>query len=221
MTAPGPNAAVQRASAGISASGIVEGALRACDPRDGLEWLDVGCGRGDLLRLIRQRHHPARLRGLDVVDFLADDLRDDIELRVGAAEELLADAPSAQRVLLVETIEHLEAPWTVLRLAARAVASGGRIVVSTPNVGSLRSRLHLLARGDLVAFQPDNAPHLTPSLPHVTARILNEEGLVVGPLSYAQVDVVPLTGGRSWPRAIDARRPALTRVSVVISARRA
>jgi SAM-dependent methyltransferase len=32
---------------------IVAGAIAAARPEPGLRWLDIGCGRGDLLRRIR------------------------------------------------------------------------------------------------------------------------------------------------------------------------
>ena len=41
--------------------------------------------------------------------------------------------------MLVETIEHLQAPWSTLANAARAVAPGGWIVVSTPSLATLRT----------------------------------------------------------------------------------
>lgn len=219
-TTPTPNPDVQRASGGISAPAIVEEVVRAASPQPGLSWLDVGCGTGDLLRLIRDRHAPRALTGIDAVDFLAPDLCGDVEHRVGAAESVLADAKPADRVLLVETIEHLEAPWTILRMAARLVAPRGWLVVSTPNVAALRSRLNLLARGELCYFRADNLPHLTPALPHVTRRILVEEGLRVAEPTYAGVDVVPGTGGRRWPRALAGRRPDLACISVVVAASR-
>jgi 2-polyprenyl-3-methyl-5-hydroxy-6-metoxy-1,4-benzoquinol methylase len=210
----------QRGSGGISATGVVSGVMEASCPSKGLTWLDVGCGTGDLMRPVRDGYAPAALTGIDVIDFLAEDMRESVDLRVGPAEELLAAASAADRVVLMEVIEHLESPWTILRAAARLVAPGGRIVVSTPNVAALRSRLSLLVRGDLSAFRADNLPHLTPALPHVTARILREEGLEVDPPRYAEVDVAPLTGGRPWPAVLVRHRPDLACVSVIIGASR-
>jgi hypothetical protein len=107
----------------------------------------------------------------------------------------------------------------VLRAAARRVASGGRLVVTTPNVATARHRFELLLRGRLTAFRPDNLTHVTPALPHVLARVLEEEGLGCT-LEYAARDVIPFTGGRRWPRAISTLAPRLTRVSCVVSAQR-
>jgi SAM-dependent methyltransferase len=128
--------------------------------------------------------------------------------------------PLVDRLLLIETIEHLDAPWTVLRAAARLVAPGGRIVVSTPTVANLRHRLELPIRGQLTYFRPDNLPHQTPALAHVIERILDEEG-VATTRGYAGTDIVPFTGGRHWPRFLRGRAPALTASSVVVTGVRA
>jgi SAM-dependent methyltransferase len=206
-------------SQGSSQPEIVERAIEAAAPAPGLRWLDIGCGRGEVLRTVRDRWQPAQLRGIDAIDWLADDLREDVDFRAIAAEQA-ESLPPADRVMLVEVIEHLEAPWAVLRRAARLVSPGGRIVVSTPNVVTLRHRLELALRGRLTNFRPDNQPHMSPALPHVIARVLTEEGLSVEEPRFAGADVVSLTKGRVWPAPIRARYPQLTCVSVIVSAQR-
>ncbi len=210
----------QMASAGASTDEIVETALVAARPEPGLRWLDIGCGRGDLLRRIRDEWQPAQLHGIDPIDWLAPDLTADVEFHTVAAED--ADQlPLVDRVLLVEVIEHLEAPWSALRKAARLVTPGGRIVVSTPNLSTLRNRLELGLRGHLTSFRPGYEPHISPALPHVIERVLKEEGLTVEAARFAGADVISLTKGRVWPEEIRRRYPRLTSISVVIAATRA
>ncbi len=210
----------QMASAGASMQAIVEGALAASRPAPGLRWLDLGCGRGDLLRAIRDRWEPASLWGIDPIDWLDADLKDDVSFRALPAEQA-GELPVADRVLLVEVIEHLEAPWSALRQAAKLVAPGGRLVISTPNVATLRHRLELGLRGQLTSFRPDNRPHLSPALPHVMERVLAEEDLAVEPPSFAGAEVISLTKGRVWPECVRRRFPELTSVSVIVCADRA
>ncbi len=207
----------QTASAGTSMGEIVAGAMAASQPARGLRWLDIGCGRGALLREIRDTWEPSSLCGIDAIDWLDEDLEDDVDFRVMPAEQA-SELPAADRVLMVEVIEHLEAPWSALRQAAKLVAPGGRLVVTTPNVATLRHRLELGARGRLTSFRPDNQPHLSPALPHVTERILAEEGLAVDSPGFAGADVISLTGGRVWPASVRRRYPALTSISVIVSA---
>lgn len=193
--------------------------MAAASPRTGLSWLDIGCGTGSTLRLIRDRWQPSRLSGVDIIDWLDADLRESVDLHLGPAEGLVDAIEPVDRVLLVETLEHLEAPWRVLRAAAQLVKPGGALVATTPNVSSLRHRLELAARGQLTAFRPDNEPHLQPVLPHVTRRILREEGFDPAQPRYAERDIVPKLG-LQWPAALQARRPDLLSLSVVVSATR-
>ncbi len=206
-------------SAGSSMEEIVEAALAAALPQSGLRWLDVGCGTGDLLRRVRDRWQPAALEGIDVIDWLDEDLRADVRFRAVGLEDADELQP-ADRVMLVEVIEHLPSPWAALRKAAALVAPGGSIVVSTPNIATLRSRLELSLRGNLTSFRPGYTPHMSPALPHVTAHVLAAEGFEVEPPRYAGADVISLTGGRLWPAGLRARWPRLTSVSVILAGRR-
>lgn len=209
----------QIASAGISTGAIVDGALAAARPARGLRWLDIGCGRGELLRRIKADWEPAGLWAIDPIDWLDDDLRDAVVFEALAAEQASA-LPLVDRVMMVEVLEHLEAPWSALRAAAGRLAPGGWIVLSTPNLGRLRNRLELALRGQFTSFRPDNEAHITPVLPHVVARILSEEGLRVEPPRYAGADVISLTGGRVWPELVRRRWPVLASVSAITAAQR-
>jgi 2-polyprenyl-3-methyl-5-hydroxy-6-metoxy-1,4-benzoquinol methylase len=215
-----PRSVPQESSAGDSCPEIHAAALVASEPRTGLSWLDIGCGRGGLLRTIRRDLAPTRLAGVDILDWLAADLRDEVVIRVGPAESALAQSEPADRVLMIETIEHLEAPWTVLREAARLVLPSGMLVVSTPNITTLRHRIELVASGHLTSFRPDNTPHLTPILPHVVARIMEEEGLMPLPATFAARDILPRTGGKLWPLRLHQRMLRLSSVSVIMRGRR-
>jgi SAM-dependent methyltransferase len=214
-----PAFADQLDSGGSSQAEIVQGALAAARPAPGLRWLDVGCGRGDLLRRIRDEWQPAQLTGLDPLDWLDPDLRPDVSFHLLPAEQV-EQLPGADRVLMVEVIEHLEAPWSTLRKAAQRLDPGGWIVVSTPNLATLRTRLELAVRGNLTSFRPGYQPHISPALPHVTARILTEQGLSVAEPVYLGTDVISLSGGRHWPEPLRRRWPRLTSVSVAIAAQR-
>jgi 2-polyprenyl-3-methyl-5-hydroxy-6-metoxy-1,4-benzoquinol methylase len=201
-------------SGGISSAQIVGAALEASEPEDGLTWLDIGCGTGEVLREVRDRFRPAQLLGIDVLPWLEDDLRSDVKYHLEPAEDALAVIEPVDRVLLVETLEHLESPWTVLRQAARLVAPDGRLVVTTPNVSSLRNRLSLLLRGELTTFRSDNEAHLTPALPHTIEAVMREEGLIVT-RTYAHPDGFPKLTNRHWPRSLVRLWPRLLHLSVV------
>jgi 2-polyprenyl-3-methyl-5-hydroxy-6-metoxy-1,4-benzoquinol methylase len=207
------------ASLGCASDAIHEAAFEVSEPARGLSWLDIGCGRGDLVRLIRAFDSDASIVAMDMIDWLPCELRGSVDLVIAPAEEALDSALPVDRVMMIEVLEHFEAPWTVLRKAARLVAPGGRLVLTTPNIATLRHRLALAIRGELTSFRPDHPPHLTPALPHVVARFLADEGLMVS-TSYAGQDIMPLTGGRLWPAFIHARLGRLSRTSLLVTGSR-
>jgi ubiquinone/menaquinone biosynthesis C-methylase UbiE len=207
-------------SAGVSQQDIVQHALALADARPGLSWLDIGCGRGALLRAIRDRHAPARLMAIDLIDWLDDDLRDDVDLAVEPVETALGSTPPVDRVMVVEVFSSLESPWTALRQAAQLVRPGGRLVICTVNIATLRHRLELVCRGALTSFRPNEPFQLTPPVPHAIERVLGEEGLTTSARSYTAADVIPLTGGRTWPEPIRRAAPRLTSVTVALYATR-
>lgn len=209
--------AAQRTSLGRSASEIHEAAIAAARPTAGLRWLDIGCGRGDALRVIWSRHEPAELAGVDVIDWLAPDLRDAVTLTVAPAEEAVLACDPADRVLLIECLDDLNAPWSVLRSAARLVRPGGELVVSVPNVASLRGRAEFALRGYPSSCRPMDPAQHTPVLPHVVKRVLREEGLAVPRATYALPEVIPLSGGRLWSKRL-ASRFSLLNASLVLAA---
>ncbi len=177
----------------------------------------MGCGSGDLLRAVRDEWQPDALVGTDVLPWLAPDLADDVRFIEGDAEAVLATMVPVDRLLMVEVIEHLEAPWRTLRSAAAKVAPGGRLVLTTPNLRTLRHRLELGVRGELTCFRADNPAHLTPVLEHVPTRILTEEGFRCETF-YAGADYVPHTGVKLWPSWALRLFPRLTNMSMIIVA---
>jgi SAM-dependent methyltransferase len=103
--------------------------------------LDLGCGRGELLDLLREQAIPAR--GVDGSAAMVAICR---ERGLAAAEQDLNAALAATpegglgAVVSVHVIEHLEpaAVERLVRLAFGALRSGGLLLLETPNVRSLR-----------------------------------------------------------------------------------
>jgi SAM-dependent methyltransferase len=74
-------------------------------------------------------------------------------------------------VTCTEVVEHLENFRHALREAARVTKPGGLIVVSTPNILTLRSRLSFLSRGFYTFFDPlplKDDPAIYPGQRHIT-----------------------------------------------------
>ncbi len=105
--------------------------------------LDVGCGDGFHLRLLRDYGSSTwQLEGVDLDPRAVQAARDaGLTVHSGDLEELNLDEASYDLVLMVMTIEHLAAPAGVLREVARLLKPGGKVVVVTDDASSLSCRL--------------------------------------------------------------------------------
>jgi SAM-dependent methyltransferase len=105
--------------------------------------LDVGCGDGFHLRLLKQFGRPGwRVEGVDASDRAVMAARDGgFDVHLGTVESADLEPGSYDLILLIATIEHVEQPLKVLRAAARLLRPGGRAVVVTDNTDTLDFRL--------------------------------------------------------------------------------
>lgn len=104
------------------------------------EILDLGCGRGEALAVLAERGVPAR--GVDASASMVDECRrKGLRAEVGDLFDALASVPEGTLggVVSFHVIEHLPSPAIerLVRLAWRALAPGGVLVLETPNPLSL------------------------------------------------------------------------------------
>jgi SAM-dependent methyltransferase len=101
--------------------------------------LDVGCGDGFHLELLREYGSPGwRLEGVDLDPRAADAAEArGLVVHRGSIEELDLQADHYDFAILVQTIEHVSDPAVVLRAIRRVLRPGGRVLVVTDNTGSL------------------------------------------------------------------------------------
>ena len=166
---------------------------------------DIGCGRGDLAREVRD--HFTGLFGVDAVRY--DELPADVTfLRADLdGARLPLDDQTMDVTAAVEVIEHLENPRAFVRELVRITRPGGWVVVTTPNQLSALSMLTLLVKGRFSAFQERDYPaHRTALLEIDLRRIAAECGLEDVALAYSHHGRAPLTA-RHYPSAIARRFP--------------
>ncbi len=145
------------------------------------------------------QHFSERPKGLTILDLpagnglLADALRDmghtvvcgDINRERSDYQYVDMAAPlpfpdgELDAVICLEGLEHMVNPVQLIAEFVRVTRAGGEIVVSTPNVMSLYSRLHQLFTGVPYQFNPALVPEIDP-------RTAADRGHVF-PLSYYQL----------------------------------
>lgn len=126
--------------------------------------LDVGSGHGDLIELLRTRFDLAS-RACDYTRSLM--ALKDVEVSVinlDTGPLPYADA-SIDVVTCTEVLEHVENFRQVLRDMHRVLRAGGTLVLSTPNILNLKSRIRFLGFGFHNLFGP---LHIRESALHTT-----------------------------------------------------
>lgn len=145
--------------------------------------LDAPCGAGAISN--RASEAGFSVTGVDLIAPGASPLQPKRYLQADLNAPLPFEDASFDRVVSVEGIEHLEAPRAFVRELARVLRPGGRLIISTPNVLNMRSRLRWLRRGHHKHFtpQPDgrfSSDHLHAIDLFLLRRFLEEAGLECG-----------------------------------------
>lgn len=122
-------------------------------PQRCLRVLDVGCGAGATLSLVRERVAPEWIGGVEPNALAAGHARDLCDrLWEGGVEaaELEAEIPrgTLDLVLCLDVLEHLVDPWAEVRRLSALLGAGGRLIVSVPNIRNWKFIWRLLAKGD-------------------------------------------------------------------------
>ena len=102
--------------------------------------LDVGCGRGLILRRLRSLGWDCY--GTELSADLAQLLRESgVEVFTGALEEWGLPQASFDVILLWHSLEHQFEPARILAEVRRLLKPGGRLLLEVPNLGSRQARL--------------------------------------------------------------------------------
>ena len=114
--------------------------LRYCEGApDDAKILDVGCGDGFHLQLLKQYGKKSwTIEGVDI-DIRAVELvsKKGITIHHGSIEELKLEPSSYDVVYTIQTIEHVAEPDKVFAAIFRVLKPGGRLVVVTDNTDSI------------------------------------------------------------------------------------
>lgn len=111
-------------------------------PANGLV-VDIGCGNGDLLRLLRRHGDPSlRLIGVDFADQPIRDFSQlGIETRIGRFETMDWRDPAPHAVIMNQVIEHVEDPTLCTRRIFQMLRFAGRLIIETPSLDGWDAKL--------------------------------------------------------------------------------
>jgi len=101
-----------------------------------LRILDIGCGRGVLLKAFRELGHDAY--GLERAD---SPFSGEPFVHCGTLEEMETSAESFDIIVLWHVLEHVEAPQDTLIQANKILNGDGSLFISVPNFGSFQAKL--------------------------------------------------------------------------------
>ena len=105
--------------------------------------IDVGCGGGDLLSLIKKYGDPQwRLYGVDFSPEAVERLRQrGIEAVQSRFEELEWSGPEVGVILMMQLIEHVESPKESLSKAFQILRQDGVLILETPSLDSWDAKI--------------------------------------------------------------------------------
>ena len=141
--------------------------------------LDLGCGTGAWLDRLGRLGF-SNLTGIDAdTSHFATDAAYCLKYDLESGVPSLPRAPF-QLITAIELIEHVANTGLFVHSIASALASGGRVLLATPNVHALAARLRFAISGKLPHFDEKAEPnHVSPIELTAFARVLQREGLEI------------------------------------------
>ncbi|MDO8586660.1 MAG: class I SAM-dependent methyltransferase [Armatimonadota bacterium] len=114
---------------------------RAAPPGKNRRVLDIGCGEGIFLDLMRGRGW--EVSGVELGAESSRVAREDrgLDVTTGNLSDLRAEPGSFEAIVMSHVLEHLSDPMEQLRRVGELLAPGGLLWLSLPNYGSLEARL--------------------------------------------------------------------------------
>jgi len=176
--------------------------------------LDLGCGDGDYAKRLKDLGFDVIAGDIDIARFK---YKNEIEFKYcDITKEMPFSGNYFDYVLLMEVVEHLRNPYVVMPEINRIIKTNGSLVMSTPNILNLKSRLRFLVEGayeyfrELPLDQVKNPKevifnlHLVPYRYHELEYLLSATGFKVENIltsiyeGYGAWFLIPIIKLQSW-----------------------
>jgi SAM-dependent methyltransferase len=162
--------------------------------------LDVGCGTGDRLMVMRDAGLlPAGVELTAAADYARERLG--LDVRRGTLDAARFEGGRFRAVTLYNVLEHLHEPRAMLAEARRLLAPGGRLAVQVPSAASVQARV--FGRRWAAMDVPRDLWYWRPRL---LARLLEEEGFSVTGVAHRTSLLHPPTAAISLAPWADPQR---------------
>jgi cyclopropane fatty-acyl-phospholipid synthase-like methyltransferase len=146
--------------------------------------LEVGCGSGETLSIIKSRFPSSTTVGIELSENAAKlasskvDLLKNLDIEQDESRSTLGQF---DLILLLDVLEHLRDPWTTLRsLVTNNLTNGGTVITSIPNARNHALVVQLL-RGDFKYMESGvlDKTHLRFFTKKSMNRLMEESGLSI------------------------------------------
>jgi SAM-dependent methyltransferase len=175
---------------------------RMTGEKKGLTVLDVGAGHGAFSKCLFEEGHKVEACDLHPEFFRFKNIQCK---KADILDKLPYDKESYDVVVAVEVMEHVFDHEVFFSECFRILKKNGLLLISTPNILSLKSRTRLLFTGFFYSVEPLD-PYKTGGLQHVSALTLDQyrylghkSGFTLNEVSYDKVQRISIFLLFLWP----------------------
>jgi len=154
--------------------------------------LDIGCGKGDLLYLLRDRYVEGY--GTDIITKKGA-YRDFNFVQADINKEFPFKNNKFDLIICTEVIEQIENQYFLLRELKKRLSKNGLLIVSAPNIYNVFGKMLFNFSNELIHFttQPQDYDQINPLIENHFRYYTNEIGLKIVDVRYTEMHV-PFTG---------------------------
>lgn len=160
-------------------------------PLSAMRILDVGCGKGQIGRLLKQVRENYHITGVELNQYLASHAKNHYNSVICTNIETFTSEHKFDCIICGDIIEHLNDPWSTVKKLSSMISENGSLIISIPNIG------HWSIVKDLLLGKFDYTPAGLSCITHIRwfteesiLRMLEDAGLSLDSLHR---EIIPAT----------------------------